>query len=373
MIRKENLYELPWSRDDNPNGWIEPTTYCQLKCPLCYRGADLDCHRPEHVPLAEVKKDVESLIRLRRVATVTIAGGEPLMYPHLDETIDYIRSRGVEVMVLTNGVALDEAMIRRLKARGVARVVVHIDRHQGRPGVRTEEDTIPIRRAICDLFRKVGGVSLGFIQPIGIDDLDDLDVLIPFYKESADVVDLVTFNRMQPVVDFGSLPGERVLSAAALFERVRKVYGIEYGACLGRTHSEGISWLFGQAVFEGNHLIGSLDKAAFRFFQRDHYRRTGRYLHCTRDRHVTLKLLLYLPFNRSLRGILLRRLGVGARLNGYRTLNRQLVLIVNTPVRLQSGELDRCRGCPDAMMYDGRLVPSCLLERVKAGEMLEAG
>ena len=32
------MYRLPWSKEDNPSGWIEVTTFCQLKCPGCYRG-----------------------------------------------------------------------------------------------------------------------------------------------------------------------------------------------------------------------------------------------------------------------------------------------------------------------------------------------
>ena len=34
----KNLYRLPWTKENNPTGWIEVTTFCQLKCPGCYRG-----------------------------------------------------------------------------------------------------------------------------------------------------------------------------------------------------------------------------------------------------------------------------------------------------------------------------------------------
>ena len=40
---------------------------------------------------------------------------------------------------------------------------------------------------------------------------------------------------------------------------------------------------------------------------------------------------------------------------------------------MKNGEWDVCKGCPDAMMYEGKLIPSCLLERVRAGEFVEAG
>jgi len=34
----ENTYKLPWKELDNPNGWLEPTTYCNICCLGCYRG-----------------------------------------------------------------------------------------------------------------------------------------------------------------------------------------------------------------------------------------------------------------------------------------------------------------------------------------------
>ena len=48
-------------------------------------------------------------------------------------------------------------------------------------------------------------------------------------------------------------------------------------------------------------------------------------------------------------------------------LRYQVILIIDVPDNV-NGEWNLCDGCPDAMYYNGKLVPSCLLERVKAGE-----
>jgi hypothetical protein len=367
MIDKSSLYKLPWVRENNPNGWIEPTTHCQLKCPLCFRGCDRDGFVPVHMELDDVKKEVDDLIRLRNVETISIAGGEPLLYPHFDEMIQYIRSRDVEAMVLTNGISLDEEMLRRLRRLDVARVVIHIDKYQGRDGITTEAQANKLRQGFCDLFRKIPGVSLGFIQPLGLPDLDDLPVLLNFFKENADVVDLVTFNRFQAPETAG-FSEDKLLDAENLFESVREVYGLEYGAYLGKTHTDKIGWLFGQAVFSGKSYVGSLDAKAFRFFQEQHLRNTGRYLHCSRASHLSARLLAFALFNRSLRRIVLRHL-----FNGREKLHRQLILLINTPEPLGNGDYDRCAGCPDAMMFGGKLVPSCMLELIKEGVDVEAG
>jgi hypothetical protein len=372
MIDTRDLYKLPWTREDNPNGWIEPTTHCQLKCPFCYRGADQDGFVGVHQRLNDVKNEIDELILRRRVHTVTIAGGEPLMYPHLDETIGYIRSKDVEVMILTNGVRLDEAMVRRLKGRGVKRIVVHIDKHQGRPGITTEEEANVLRQEHCDTFRKVGGIALGFIQPISVEDIDDLEVLLPFFKRNADVVDLVTLNRLRPL-DFDEYSDDEILQARTLFERVKEIYGLEqYSAYLGKTRSDEIAWLFGLGVFSGGH------------FQEYNYRRTGRHVYCTNEPLMKAhRLYSYIPFNRSLRKIAYRHLTSNGRNghgvngngngNGNGKVTKQYILLINTPRRLEDGGYDMCKGCPDAILHEGKLVPSCMLELIKDGLEIEAG
>ncbi|MBP7146315.1 MAG: radical SAM protein [Acidobacteria bacterium] len=373
MIDTRKLYRLPWTLEHNANGWIEPTTHCQLKCPFCYRGAHLDGFRPEHMPLAAAKREADELIRLRRVGTITIAGGDPLLYPDLIELIDHIRSRDVEVMVLTNGIALDQRMLETLKEHGTVRVVIHIDKHQGRPGIHTEAAANVLRHSFCELARKVGGITIGFIQPIRWEDLDDLEVMIPFFKDNADVVDLVTFNRLLTVEKGTTDP--RALDAAALFERFRQIYGLEYAAYLGKTHSTDIGWVLGMAVFSGKHFLGCVDKDAFRYFQEREVRRTGKFPYTTRS-GLTTSLLSRVPFNRSLRNIswrYLRQRASNGTINGDgHSLHVQRVLLVNPPQRLPDGELDRCKGCPDAMLYKGKLVPSCWLENIKNGQMVLA-
>ena len=73
------LYKLPWLKKNNPNGWIEPTTYCQLACPGCYRGLAFSNPVRIHEDIIKLKKDIDTLIKIRKIKILTIAGGEPLL------------------------------------------------------------------------------------------------------------------------------------------------------------------------------------------------------------------------------------------------------------------------------------------------------
>jgi hypothetical protein len=307
--------------------------------------------------VADVKRDIDELVRLRHPLSISIAGGEPLLYPHLDEVLDHMRARGVRAIIFTNALLLDAGALRKLKQKKVALIVIHVDKHQGRDGITTEVEGNRLRQQYCELFRRVGGVSLGFIQPMSLENLDDLDVLLPFFKENVDIIDTVTFIRKQNL-DLDESPEYQVRTWNAMIERVREIYGLEYGAYLGKTHSDEISWIFGQAVFSGKKLLGSPDKDAFRLFREKESRRFAR-----------IRFLTHLPFNRSLRRIIVGYVAPG----GWGRLNYQLIVLINPPRRLENGVLDRCDGCPDAMLYKGKLIPSCSLEIVKKGENIEAG
>src|SRR3990167_4676151 len=102
-LNLQNLYKIPWTKNNNPNGWIEPTTYCQLVCPGCYRGLAHPNPLRIHEDIAKLKKEIDTLIKIRKIRILSIAGGEPLLYPQLNDLIAYAHSRGLKSRLVTNG------------------------------------------------------------------------------------------------------------------------------------------------------------------------------------------------------------------------------------------------------------------------------
>ena len=100
-LNRDELYLLPWSKRDNPGGWVEVTDECDLFCPGCYRH-----HLEGHRPLAEVKKDILTVQKFTNCDRMAIAGGEPLLYPQLVEVIEFIARHNMKPLLLTNGMKL---------------------------------------------------------------------------------------------------------------------------------------------------------------------------------------------------------------------------------------------------------------------------
>lgn len=366
MINKKELYKLPFRKFDNPNGWIEPTTFCQLKCPGCYRGVNSGHFTPIHRSITDVLAEVDSLIKLRNIQTLTIAGGEPLLYPDLDELISFAVSKGLTVMINTNGILIDKDRLEKLKKLGVTRVVIHIDKYQDREGTGTETGVNNLRAQYCDLFRQVGGISLGFIMPLSNDNFSDLGALISFYKNNNDIIRLVAFTILCDATPGNTSPTEKTINPNNIFDKVQELYGLQYCAYLKKTKSDDISWLFAHNIFINGKFLGSTDKGIAKFIQEENYRREKRFVFVSEDNYASLKFSLYKIINKSTRKMLISYLLKTKKAK----INEQIVLIVNTPKKINN-EWDLCDGCPDAILYESDLVPSCFLEKIKAGEKIK--
>src|SRR3990172_2262396 len=182
------LYKLPWLKKNNPNGWIEPTTHCQLACPGCYRGLAFPNPPRIHQDLNKLKKEIDTLIKIRRIKILSIAGGEPLLYPKLDELVTYAKSKSLQSRLVTNGAALTQKRLAELKKLGVSEVSIHIAAYQSRTNFKDERQINCLRQRFCEIFRKVKGVELNFIITVSKDNFLSLPYLIEFYQNNSDVI-----------------------------------------------------------------------------------------------------------------------------------------------------------------------------------------
>jgi MoaA/NifB/PqqE/SkfB family radical SAM enzyme len=97
--------------------YLEVTHRCNLRCICCYTGAGSE--KPDALTLAE-QKSVVRQAQLMGARTVSLSGsGEPMLYGHIRELIDYIRWLGMRVTIFTNGTTLDRETADFLISRRV--------------------------------------------------------------------------------------------------------------------------------------------------------------------------------------------------------------------------------------------------------------
>ena len=96
---------------------IEFSRRCNYRCPYCYVPRNPDLAR--ELSRGEIK-DLMRQAKALGARKIIILGGEPSIYPHLLEMIDFIRDRGMAVEMFTNGSGIDATMAEALAERAVA-------------------------------------------------------------------------------------------------------------------------------------------------------------------------------------------------------------------------------------------------------------
>ena len=155
-INHRALYRLPWNYSDNIITWLEPTKKCNIYCEGCYSANNPTSHKT----LEQIKEDLNVFAKYRNTQVISIAGGEPLCHPQIIEVVRMVAERGYKPILNTNGVAMTEDIMRKLKAAGMKGMTFHIDSLQKREGWtgKNEVELNELRLYYAQMAAKVGGV-----------------------------------------------------------------------------------------------------------------------------------------------------------------------------------------------------------------------
>ena len=100
---------------------LELSRRCNLRCIYCYAssGAAL----PNELSLEEIFDVIDQALELGAKKIIVLGGGEPLIYPHLFEVLEYIRCKGLIVDLFTNGQTMNQDVAARLYRLGIGVVL----------------------------------------------------------------------------------------------------------------------------------------------------------------------------------------------------------------------------------------------------------
>jgi len=106
---------------------VEPTTACNLACPLCPCGTG-ELNRPtRHMRLGEFRSLIDDMDRYL-LFLILWDWGEPLTNPELPAMIRYASERGIQTVTSTNGHFFhDDGYLQELLTSGLSNLIVAID------------------------------------------------------------------------------------------------------------------------------------------------------------------------------------------------------------------------------------------------------
>jgi pyruvate-formate lyase-activating enzyme len=359
-----SLYRLPFSKNDNPNGWVEITTDCNLRCPGCYRGCDREDNPAMHEAKEKIFDNILEMKRIRNCQIISLSGGEPLLHPDLKTIIRFIKENGMHPFVHTNGLLLTKDLLSELKKEGLAGLIIRVD-SLSRSRTATEESLNAMRMNYGELVASVKGIHLTFLCVVNRENLPEIGTVVRWSVKNARLVDFVTFIPFRDVIFDQEIKPDtsKWVYGYELCNEIQQVLpDIRYATYLGsKLEAKGIRWLQSPYIVMNNKILGYTGPKFVEFFQVLHHK-FGKGRSCLNFGQILL-LSLFLSSFRSIAFNFLKEIGKNP-VNLFRRSTLQLICYIIPPAFVD-GVRDECDGCPDAMLYEGRLVPSCGLEEFK--------
>lgn len=94
---------------------------CNSSCKICDCWKDLNNN---YHPYETLKEIFQELIT-KGMSTIMISGGEPLLHPQLEEIIDFLKDKKIEIQLNTNGLLLNK--ISWLSEKNIEHIIISID------------------------------------------------------------------------------------------------------------------------------------------------------------------------------------------------------------------------------------------------------
>ena len=132
--------------------YVEPTSACNLNCPVCVRNA---WDEPTGtMAMATYRRLVDGLRDVPSLRTMAFWGlGEPLLHPEIVEMVAAATRLGAETELITNAVLLDRETAKGLVTAGLDLLVVSVEgsSSESHAGVQSGTDLAVVQENVAEL------------------------------------------------------------------------------------------------------------------------------------------------------------------------------------------------------------------------------
>ncbi len=403
-VDARSLYRLPWTMPDNGITWLEPTAQCNLNCYGCYRKNIKNSHKS----LEEVKHELDFFQSVRKSDCISIAGGDPLLYPNIIELVADIKARGMKPIINTNGIALTKELLHELKKAGVFGFTFHIDSKQGRGREakwlgKNEVELNELRLHYAEMLAEEGGIACSFNSTVYHDTLQYVPELVEWAQKHIDIghtMVFILFRYITPDTPFNFYAGDKKiiwddihyhsdhseitdLMAPDVVKKIRERYpDFMPAAYLNGTHKpDHFKWLLTERIGTKDKILGYAGSKFLEMVMTLYHYQKDKYLSYASPKTLSLGRMTLLntwPFDKGIKKSLKNYFKYLAAnpARAFKKVYMQSIMIIQPVDLLPNGDQSMCDGCPDITYWkdkDGteQLVWSCRLEEpMKYGDFL---
>ena len=374
------VWHLPWTADNVPHGVLDINRGCNITCRACYNEAS-----PYHKSLEEITCELDAMTKLRRIDSLSLAGGEVTLHPQLPEIVKLIKQRGISVEIFSNGLLLNDELLGRLSEAGADLIFLHIEPTQQRDDLPPSPTFDDCRQLIEEKSMQINarGMDAGVVFT-ACDDRElplFVDMVINIPSITYLLVTLCRDNSQIAWVKGDVLAGMRGEAGPASaapgvpqIDTVAKLLSEQYqikpfariSSNVDKSQTRWLSYLLGVVDLPNDNCRHSACRAGLieRSYLKAYYWLRRRYPFYTRQNSGQFRLQLLLNalsggcFSGNLK-LLLHSLRSQAKLKALRILLQKPAEVA------EDGTVIHCLNCPDATIKNGCLIPLCLADKVR--------
>jgi len=127
---KFKIYPLLKQLTDFPTHLlIEPVSYCNLRCRMCFQTDKTFTKKPYlgQMDIRLFKKILDEAVKHGCRALTMASRGEPLLHPKFGEILKYVKGKFFDLKINTNAMLLDEEKSRQILENKVTELVFSVD------------------------------------------------------------------------------------------------------------------------------------------------------------------------------------------------------------------------------------------------------
>ncbi|MBM3292543.1 radical SAM protein, partial [Candidatus Bathyarchaeota archaeon] len=374
------MIKMPWNNTTCPNVMIEITDACNLNCRVCYKKKG-----DSFKSLSSIKLDIEAAIKLRKLHTVTISGGEPTLHPELYQIVKMIKSYGFHVFLLTNGVLIDEVCIKNLKEAGLDSILFHVDIGQNRSDLPNGPDFNDIKLRLKKLTQLASSYQLDVSISLTLyDNNKDLLEYSKFFFDSEEITfffiargvdpkslfsqfsDSEEKNKLRVVDDTGKKGIQNVI------EFYQNNYGIEPFSYIPGLNGKDTVWIsyFVPITYSkhGNRLFKIKSNIIDAWLMEIPRIISGKYIHKTKQNTMITLLRTFFNSVATFRPFYFLQF-LFSLTSADAQLRHKMIVYDNGPIIDDKGQLVYCEYCPTAIVRNGKLLTCCTADYGFSGKL----
>lgn len=378
------VWRLPWSGSDVPHALLDINRRCNLSCRSCYNVAE-----GEDKPLSLIEQELDALMTMRRLDSVSIIGGEPTLHDDLLNVVRLITNRGLHSELFTNGMLLNDSRTEELARAGLGMVFLHIQKDQQREDWHIKNGEPNVDQLITEKAELLHrhGIQAGLTVTAYSDRKDEILHLIDVCLENPLIncllITMDTDVKSMELVAGDIIEGFTSLDQGYTREKRKGMTlaqwsgllnngrGLAPFCFLGSNRDENDPrWLsfFAVCGYENDRLkeMTSLEPSlAEKGFMAVSKMMKGRYPFFNDPDEGRLKVQFGL--NTFLGGNLKKNLNFICKTAGKGLAFSSTRILFQVPAEVgYDGAVIHCRHCPDAVLKNGHLVPVCICDKIRS-------